>query len=184
MGCAILFGIAEEEEGRIYDTAVAVERGRFIGRYRKIHLSDLEKRVFARGTENPVLEIAGAKVGIQICFDLWFPEVSREQIARGADLLCALAAFGGETTATIARTRAIENMTPLVLCNRIGAETIPGLDATFLGKSQVIARDGEILSLGKAGEFAYDVREFPVGGGRRSNVICGDLTGEIALHHR
>lgn len=115
--CTIVFGLAEKENGKIYNTAVIVSKGKYIGKYRKIHLTDFEKKLFDRGTENLVFEVAGIKIGVQICFDLWFPEVSREQLRMGADILCVLANFGGETTYHISKIRALENLTPLILCN-------------------------------------------------------------------
>lgn len=42
--CTIVFGLAEKESQNIYNTAVIVSKGRYIGRYRKIHLSDFEKK--------------------------------------------------------------------------------------------------------------------------------------------
>ena len=108
--CTIVFGLAEGEG--IYNTAVVVSRGSYVGKYRKIHLSDLEKKLFDRGRENPVFEVGGLKIGAQICFDLWFPEISREQLRQGAEVLCVLANFGGDTTYHISRIRAIENLPP------------------------------------------------------------------------
>lgn len=138
-GRTIIFGLAEKEGTRLFNTAVIVSKDRYIGKYRKIHLSDFEKRLFDRGKENPVFTVDGITIGIQICFDLWFPEISREQIRQGADLLCVLANFGGDTTYHITKIRAIENLTPLILCNRIGAESMPEMNAAFLGKSTIVS---------------------------------------------
>ena len=181
-GCAIVYGMAEQADAKLYNTAVVVDHGRFTGRYRKIHLTDYEKRFFNRGDDNPVFDLGTCRIGVQICFDLWFPEVSREQLAKGAEVLCALANFGGETTCGIARTRAIENLTPLVLCNRIGAENLPGIDATFLGKSALIDRDGKTIRHAEAGHPAFESGTIAPGG-KRANVICADFPEEIALHH-
>lgn len=180
--CAIIFGMAEIEAEKIYNTAVIVHHGRFIGKYRKIHLSDFEKKLFDRGTSNEVFEVLGIKIGVQICFDLWFPEVSREQVYQNAVLLCALANFGGQTTYNITHTRAIENLTPIVLCNRIGNETLGDMNADFLGKSAVISWAGTPLITGQSGkEVAMSCTvEFHE---KKSNVICGDFDGEIALHY-
>ena len=86
--CTLVFGLAEKENGKIYNTAVVVSKGMYIGKYRKIHLSDFENNFFECGTKNEVFSLNGLTIGVQICFDLWFPEVSREQVFRGADLLC------------------------------------------------------------------------------------------------
>lgn len=181
-GHTILFGLAEKDGDRLYNTVVLASKGRYVGKYRKIHLSDFEKKYFHPGCENTVFDVDGTKIGVQICFDLWFPEISREQIRQGADLLCVPANFGGETTYHIARIRAIENLTPLVLCNRIGAEAIPGMDAEFLGQSSIIDAAGERLCTAPAKTDAVGVREvcLPT---RRANVICSNFEAEMAFHY-
>ena len=181
--CALVFGLAEEDNGKIYNTAVVVDRGRFIGRYRKIHLTDYEKRFFDRGTQNEVFALRGYRLGVQICFDLWFPEISREQLRQGADLFCALANFGGETTSGIARTRAIENLTPLILCNRVGSEKEPGIDADFRGDSAIIGPDGTVLSQGKTHVPDHGAATIEIAC-EKANAICSDFQSEIALHAR
>lgn len=181
-GRTVVFGLAEKEGDRIYNTAVIVSKGRYIGKYRKIHLSDFEKKYFDPGQENSVFTVDGVRIGVQICFDLWFPEVSRRQIRQGADLLLALANFGGETTCHIARVRAIENLTPLVLCNRVGRETIPGMDAEFLGKSAITDAAGQYLVAAPAGTESTGFADLTFTG-RRANVICSDFDREIAFHY-
>lgn len=180
--CTIIFGLAEKDNDKIYNTAVIVNKGFYVGKYRKIHLSDYEKSLFQRGNHNAVFALDGVKIGVQICFDLWFPEVSREQIRMGADILFVLANFGGETTYHISKIRAIENLTPLVLCNRIGVESIPDMDAYFLGKSCVIDASGQKLcsSPARIESFGSCILDIP---GKRSNVICSDFDSEISLHY-
>ena len=182
--CTIIFGLAEGEGNeKIYNTAVVVSKGRYIGKYRKIHLSDFEKKLFDRGTENLVFEVDGVHIGVQICFDLWFPEISREQLRMGADIFCVLANFGGETTYHISKIRAIENLTPLILCNRVGSESIPGMDAEFLGKSTVIDASGQQVYVAPERKEALGLCDIDAVR-TRSNVICGDFDSEIAFHYQ
>lgn len=180
--CTIVFGLGERDGDRIYNTAVVVSRGNYVGKYRKIHLSDLEKKLFDRGRENPVFEVEGLKIGVQICFDLWFPEISREQLRQGAEVLCVLANFGGDTTYHISRIRAIENLTPLVLCNRVGRETIPGMKADFLGKSTAIDASGQRVYV--APEKVEDGALCRIETGQpHANVICRDFDREMGIHY-
>ena len=179
--CIIVFGLAEKEGAHIYNTAVVVGYGKYMGKYRKVHLSDLEKTLFERGDRNPVIDTGRFKLGIQICFDLWFPEISREQVKQGADILCALANFGGETTAVIARTRAIENLTPLIMCNRIGTEQTTQIDAYFLGKSAILNAAGECVSACEADSEMMGSGVLKIGA-QHSNVICRDFDAEISIH--
>lgn len=180
--CALIFGLAELDSGRIYNTAALVDRGEYVGKYRKMHLTKLEQTLFDRGTSNQVFEIAGCKVGVEICFDIWFPEVFREQLRMGAQLFCALANFGGETTSSICPLRALENMTPMVLCNRIGHETAGNIDAEYLGRSAILDGCGKPLQIAQDHWEASSVCEITLPT-LRSNVMCSNLTTEIELHY-
>lgn len=173
----------EDQFCGILYTAVIVSKGRYIGKYRKIYLSDFEKKIFDRGNENLVFEVEGIKIGIQICFDLWFPEVSREQLRMGADLLCVLANFGGDTTYHISKIRAIENLAPLALCNRIGVESIPEMDAEFLGKSTVISASGQRVYIAPEKHEDFGLCDIDIAK-NRSNVICSNFDSKIAFHYQ
>lgn len=181
--CTIVFGLAEKENNNIFNTAVIVSKGKYIGKYRKIHLSDYEKKLFDRGDKNQIFDIDGVRIGVQICFDLWFPEISREQIRMGANLMCVLANFGGYTTYHISKIRAIENLTPLILCNRIGSESIPDMQAEFLGKSTIIDSSGQRICTApeKTENFGFCNIEIP---SKKSNIICSDFDNEIAFHYQ
>ncbi len=180
--CTIVFGLAELEGDAVYNTATVVHGGQYVGKYRKIHLSDFEKQFFTPGNANGVFEIGDMKLGVQICFDLWFPEVTRQQIKQGASLLCALGNFGGETTYHIAQTRAVESLTPLVLCNRVGEEKLPELDADFLGKSSVIDANGTRVAAAPAHLEAAGFCEIDIGQ-KKGNVICRNFQEEIQRHN-
>lgn len=179
--CTVITGVSEKSGEMLYNTAALVCEGKIIGSYRKIHLSEIEKSLFNEGDINPVFNVNGMKIGVQICFDLWFPEISREQVLKGAEVLCALANFGAITTHSIACVRAIENLTPIVLCNRVGLEIKGGIEASFLGKSIIVDGDGTILVEGPA---LQESRMSCVLSAekRRGNVICRDFASEIRKH--
>lgn len=179
--CGLIAGVPELDGELVYNTAVLLEKGRYVGKYRKIHLSDLEKKLFAPGTENVVFPFCGTTVGVQICFDLWFPEISREQLRMGAEILCAPANFGSEPTYLISQVRAMENLRPLILCNRVGSESLPDIDADFLGKSSVIGADGQRILSGIPEKEVVSCCEIslpPPSG----NVICRNFREEIEKH--
>lgn len=180
--CAFAAGLAERCGEDVYNAAALIHRGKIAGVYRKIHLSDLEKAFFSPGTGNGTFKIDGVTVGMQICFDLWFPEISREQLLAGADVLCALANFGGETTRGIAGVRAVENLTPLVLCNRVGREKNARVEARFLGKSAVFGMDGSLLAEGADGAEVCAVCKVALPG-KRGNAISADFSAEIGRHY-
>jgi predicted amidohydrolase len=85
-GPMIVIGLIEVEQGRLFNTAVVVDRGVLIGRYRKVHLLGSE-RIFDAGTDSQAFEIAGLQFGINICYDTNFPEAAQKVADLGASLL-------------------------------------------------------------------------------------------------
>jgi predicted amidohydrolase len=120
---------------RAYNTAVVIDpAGALVARYRKIHLFDVdipggavlrESDATAAGQEAVVVEIAGARVGLSICYDVRFPELYRRLVKdHGADVLLVPAAFTAHTGAAhwhvLLRARAIENQAYVVAAAQWG----------------------------------------------------------------
>ena len=82
----LLFGMIEADAGSLFNTAVVIDRGRLIGKYRKIHLLPGE-RIFTPGTSCPVFDSGGVTFGINICFDTQFPEAAAAVASQGASLI-------------------------------------------------------------------------------------------------
>lgn len=174
---SVIVGVAEKDGDKIYNSAIVIDKGNLIGTYRKIHLTEFEKNFFEAGKENKIFEIQGVNIGLQICFDVWFPEISREQIDLGVDLIFVLGNFGGLTTYEICKIRAIENLTPIILCNRVGKEENNNLSATFLGNSTIYNYDGTQLIFPlkeKEIYIEFNVQEFR----KNSNIMCKDFNFE------
>jgi predicted amidohydrolase len=87
----LVAGLAEREGMRLFNTAVLVGPEGFIGKYRKAHLWNLEKLWFTPGDLGfPVFETPIGRIGLLICWDIWFPEVPRILSQQGADIICSL----------------------------------------------------------------------------------------------
>ncbi|MCW1245179.1 nitrilase family protein [Pseudomonas sp. SAICEU22] len=87
----LVAGLAEREAMRLFNTGVLVGPDGFIGKYRKAHLWNLEKLWFTPGDVGfPVFETSIGRIGLLICWDIWFPEVPRILSQQGADILCSL----------------------------------------------------------------------------------------------
>ena len=76
-GPMIVIGMIEVEAGRLFNTAIAVDRGVVIGRYRKAHLLGGEQ-IFDAGSDSHVFDVASLRFGINICHDTNFPEAARK----------------------------------------------------------------------------------------------------------
>ena len=85
----IVAGIAEQEDGRLYNSAVAVGPDGHIGTYRKNHLWAAENLFFEPGDLGvPVWHTPYGRIAAMICYDAWFPEIFRMAAVQGADLIC------------------------------------------------------------------------------------------------
>ncbi|MDQ2744257.1 MAG: hydratase [Chloroflexota bacterium] len=87
-GCYIVGGIAEEAGDKYFNTAVVVGPEGVVCRYRKLHLFDREKLLFSPGNLGlPVVDLPMGRIGLLICYDLRFVEVSRILAIQGVDLI-------------------------------------------------------------------------------------------------
>lgn len=134
--------VCESDPERIYNTLVAYQSGEIAETYRKIHLYDAfgyreSDRVIAgdASSELAVVEVGGFVVGMQTCYDIRFPEVSRTLIDRGAEILALPAEWvpgpGKEYFwNTLIRARAIENTAYVLAADQSGP--------TGVGQSAII----------------------------------------------
>ena len=161
----ILAGGMPERSGdpeRPYNTlALFAPDGRFSAAYRKIHLFDVdladrsyrESAASSAGAEPAVVEAAGLRVGLSICYDLRFPELYRALADRGAEVLVVPAAFtvptGKDHWHVLLRARAIESQAYVVAAGQWGKH--PGGRVTY-GKSCIVDPWGEIIAQASEGE--------------------------------
>lgn len=82
----LVFGMIEADAGSLFNTAVVVNRGRLVGKYRKMHLLPGES-IFSPGTSCPVFEAGCLTFGINVCSDTQFPETAAAVVARGGHLI-------------------------------------------------------------------------------------------------
>lgn len=154
----VVFGMLERSDrvhAVLYNTAVLLGPEGFIGKYRKMHLPTHsvfeEKRYFRLGYEAPVFETDIGKLGLTICYDVFFPEISRLLRLKGAQLLICISASPAVRRRffeILTAARAVENTSFLVYVNLVGIED--GLQ--FWGGSRLIAPNGSIIAQAKHDE--------------------------------
>ncbi len=156
-GCAIVAGVAESApDGRLFNSAVAVDGAGLRAHYRKAHVFGDERRWASPGDlPFPVVEIAGARVGIMICFDWRFPETARTLALAGAQVIAHPSNLVLPHCPDAMVTRALENGVFTVTCDRVGTEERAGMRAAFIGRSRVIGPDGVVLSEGPPDRTAW-----------------------------
>ena len=136
------------KKDRVYDTSFVIDKsGKVISSYRKIHLYDAlgfkESNKMTSGSKisNPVKTSIGT-VGMMICYDLRFPEMSRSLAVSGSEVLVVPSAWvkgemKEEHWLTINKTRAIENGCYVISPDQVGN--------IYCGRSVVVDPYGKIL---------------------------------------
>ncbi len=143
----IVGSLPEPNDDNVFNTIYMADNGNLAGMYRKIHLFSLlgEDRAFSSGDSWLLADTSIGKVGVIICYDLRFPELSRRLAIEGAQVICVPAQWPKprqEHWRTLLRARAIENQLFVVACNACGI--IGKLD--FFGMSMIINPKGELLA--------------------------------------
>lgn len=131
--------------GLVHDTALLAGPEGLVGVYRKTHLWDVENTRFTKGEEFPVFETSLGKIGLQICYEVGFPEGARILSMKGADIIVYPSAFGEARLYAwdlATRSRALENGAFVVASNRTGTEKG---ETTFGGLSRIVDPRGNVL---------------------------------------
>lgn len=155
-------------KGLYHNTAVVFETdGSIAGKYRKMHIPDdpayYEKFYFTPGDTGfrPIKTSVGT-LGVQVCWDQWYPEGARLMALHGADLLIYPTAIGWESSdtkeeqerqlgawQTVQRGHAVANGLPVIAVNRCGHEPDPSgmtRGIQFWGHSFIAGPQGEFLA--------------------------------------
>ncbi|HEY1698290.1 MAG TPA: carbon-nitrogen hydrolase family protein [Trebonia sp.] len=136
-------------DGRVYNTAAVYSAaGTPVASYRKLHLFDalgqLESDLVAPGAEPVIADIGGTPVGLEICYDVRFPELTRALAVAGAPLVTVSAAwqsglFKEEHWITLLRARAIENTVWIAAAGQVpDPDARPTRAPTGVGRSMLI----------------------------------------------
>ena len=164
-------GLSEKENDLVFNTQLVAGPDGYIGKQRKIHLSRDEVLFYKGGRDMPVFDIGKCKIGIQICYDKNFPEISRILCLRGAELLLMPHAAREKTWdespesqraarrhmaryyRTMIPTRSMENSCFCAVADQVGragyVETYPTDSAAqphHPGAAMIVGPEGEILA--------------------------------------
>lgn len=148
----VVAGFCEIGPGdELYNSAVVVDEDGVRAVYRKVHLWDAEKLVFTPGSAPPpVVDTRVGPLGIAICYDLEFPEVTRALALAGALILCIPANWPAEERAVglpapmniLAMATAHFSRVFVALCDRCGRER----GVQFEGGTVIVGPDGRPLA--------------------------------------
>lgn len=140
----LITGFAERVDDCVYNSALLIGPDGIEHIYRKLHLFNEEKFWFDAGNiPLSVQTVRGAKIGIMVCFDWVFPEVTRVLALQGAEIICQPANLVLGYCQRTMLTRSLENRVFSVTCNRYGADKRPQGELKFTGRSQIVAPNGD-----------------------------------------
>ncbi|MGQ0571692.1 MAG: carbon-nitrogen hydrolase family protein [Armatimonadota bacterium] len=188
----LVMGMAEQAPGepyRAYNTAVLLApTGERLAVYRKVHLYDAfngreSERVIPADDPPPVADTPLGRIGLQICYDVRFPEWSRMLALRGAEMIVMPTSWVGgpmkeEHWITLVRARAIENICWMIAADQILPDRI--------GRSLVVDPMGVVVVDGgeEAGLIVVDIDPERVRRVRQKNPALQhrrpDLYGPVA----
>ncbi len=146
-----------EDPDRFYNTSLVFDpSGNLIGKYRKIHLFDIdvpdqvtekESQIILPGDRLVLVKLPECILGMSICFDVRFPEMYRQLAAAGAEMLVVPAAFAKATGRVhweiLIRARAIENHAFVLAA---GQHSQDDQGNEYFGHSMIVGPWGEVLA--------------------------------------
>ncbi len=146
-GAVIVGGFVEKFENKLCNSAMMVSKDGIIDIYRKLHLFNKEKKWFSPGnTKLKVNNVKGTKVGMMICFDWSFPEVTRTLSLLSVEVIAHPANLVLPFCQDAMKTRCFCNKLYAITANRIGTEKRGEDTFEFTGRSQITSFNGEVLS--------------------------------------
>ncbi|MEK5067142.1 carbon-nitrogen hydrolase family protein [Sporosarcina sp. FSL K6-1508] len=162
--CYVVCGMAERDEREfdIYNSTILIGPEGVIGVTRKLHLPSAEKLYYKKGDVGEVYSTPIGKIGMLICYEAFFPEVSRILAKRGAEILIAPSSIwkGGQSGGIGAGEskqrlfsntpliRAIENQAHFLMCNAAGGQFLGEAFGRWerFGESKIVNAQGEVLA--------------------------------------
>lgn len=180
LGTHVVCGLLETDGTELFNAAVLVGPDGLVGWYRKTHLPFLGVDRFTRGgDELPVFDTPLGRIGIEICYDLRFPELTRALALAGADIVALptnwplAARINAEL---LCPARAYENRIYLLVANRVGVERT----AEFCGRSQIVDPAGVRLAEAEPIGEALLVADVDVEVARDKSIV--PAPGEYEMH--
>ncbi len=185
LNIAIPTSFFERDGQHYYNTLAMIDAGgEILGTYRKSHIPDgpgyEEKFYFRPGNSGfKVWDVCGARIGVGICWDQWYPECARAMALMGAEMLLYPTAIGSEPyDADLDTSRmwrramqghAVSNCMPVIAANRIGKEG----DQRFYGHSFISDEWGDLVAEFGAGDSGVLVASLDLGRAARHRAGMG-----------
>ena len=142
----LVTGFNEKSRDRFFNSALLIGPEGLIHVYRKLHLFNEEKKWFDEGdTPLRTNKVRDVNIGIMICFDWAFPEVTRSLALDHAEIICHPSNLVLSYCQQTMLTRCLENKVYAITANRFGIDNRPFGMIKFTGNSQIVAPGGTLI---------------------------------------
>jgi len=168
-GLVAVVGFVDADGSDIYNAAAVISQGRLVDIYHKTFLPNYgvfdEERYFQSGVRCPVLTLGAARIGVNICEDIWYPggPTKAQALAGDAHLIINISSSPYDMGKVSDRermlcTRAEDNAVALAYCNLVGGQD----ELVFDGNSLIIDSGGHIIARGRSFEEELVVADINV----------------------
>jgi len=131
----------EQVEGEVFNTTTIINNlGEVVDRYRKIYAFTPYEKGVSAGKDFVVFDVPQGRIGVAICYDLWFPEVARQMVSMGAEVL-----IYPTLTGTIDRSLEVILAQSTAIINQSYVLTINAAGDLGYGQSVVVGPEGNII---------------------------------------
>jgi len=164
----VIIGTPFSKKGKLFNAACVLHDGKITQTYTKQHLPNYrvfdEKRYFRRGKKSIVIDIAGYKIGLLICEDIWMEGPSKSAKQAGAEVLFVLNAspFRSDKTTerlNMLKQRSTDNDLAIVYANLVGGQD----ELIFDGESVAFDHSGQLIFQAPSFESGIFTLDIPLG---------------------
>lgn len=155
----LVVGFMEPAAARheIFNSVAVAENGQLIGVYRKAHLPVEENHYFTPGGPALVCDTHIGRVGVIVCYDLLFPEITRQAALHGAQTLVVPSNWLGiahlrRLGEVLPAARALEGQCHVVFVNGVGDLEVRGRSWSLYGTSRIVSALGDTIAVGDESE--------------------------------
>jgi len=186
--CYIVFGMPIKDnkvEGLIHNSAILIHPNGKTDHYNKWFLPTFgpfeEKIFFDQGEQTPIIKTKHGKIGLVICYDIFFPELFKAYSLQGADLIIILSAtpsVNRKYFETLIPARAVENTTFIIYVNIVGTQE----DLVFFGGAQAYDPLGNLIKKApyfKESIITFDIDFKQIKLARANRPVIRDIRPEI-----
>ncbi|ALU42946.1 nitrilase-related carbon-nitrogen hydrolase [Pseudoalteromonas rubra] len=144
----IVAGLAECHEDQLYNSTLLTGPDGLLGIHRKVHLAQTDQLRFVPGKDFCVYEVQGVKIGVLLCYDIWFEDGLEALKQQGVQIILNPSNFCGEDSLEVIKKAAKDHSVYVIAANRLGMDHDCSTGVRFIGNSLIVDPQGTVLAQG------------------------------------